>query len=149
LSADLRFFQEASCEVGPVAVLIQQHLQGECSAEVGVADLEDGAHPAVSNLLQDFIAAYARREGRCRRHRGILLLAGIHRLSQMQRFMCQGQAGSTCQFNISRLDDIRVEFARWIIRAISVRMGHRPASLSTTASNNVSGDNAGPLDERS
>ena len=79
LSGDLRFLDEASDEIGVIPVPVEQDLDGEVAAQVGVAALEDGTHPAVSDLAQDLVAAGLVGHFRCgwSDHRGIGLLLGV------------------------------------------------------------------------
>ena len=52
LAADLRLLDEAVDQVGPVAVLLEQDLDGQVAAEVGVAAPEHGAHAAAGDLAE-------------------------------------------------------------------------------------------------
>ena len=56
LAADLRFLDEAADDVLIAAVPIQQDLQGQVAAQVGVAGLEHDAHAAAGDLTQDLVA---------------------------------------------------------------------------------------------
>ncbi len=57
LAADLRLLDEAVDQVGPVAVSVEQDLQRQVAAEVGVAAAVDGAHAAAGDLAEQAIAA--------------------------------------------------------------------------------------------
>jgi hypothetical protein len=57
LAADLRFLDEPAADVGIVAPLVEQHLDGQVAAKVGVAALEDRSHAPFVDLAQDLVAA--------------------------------------------------------------------------------------------
>ncbi len=61
LAADLGLLDEAAHHLGPVAMLLQQDLDGQVAAEVDVAPLEDGPHAAPGDLAQELVAAPTRR----------------------------------------------------------------------------------------
>src|SRR5262249_52792972 len=56
LAADLRLLDEPADQLGLVAVLLQQDLDGQVAAQVGVAALEHGAHAAAGDLAVDLVA---------------------------------------------------------------------------------------------
>ena len=56
LAADLRLLDEALDQVGPVAVAVEEDLDGQVAAELGVAALEDGAHAAAGDLAEELVA---------------------------------------------------------------------------------------------
>ena len=62
LAADLRLLDEPADQVGVVAEVLAEDLDGHVAAEVGVAALEHGAHAAAGDLAVDPVA-----ESRCRR----------------------------------------------------------------------------------
>ena len=53
LAGDLRLLDEPADQLGVVAVPLQQDLDGQVAAEVGVAPLEHGAHPAPGDLAEE------------------------------------------------------------------------------------------------
>jgi hypothetical protein len=53
LSGDLRLLDEPVGQLGLVAVLLEQDLDGQVAAEVDVAALEDGTHAASSDLAEE------------------------------------------------------------------------------------------------
>ena len=53
LAADLGLLDEPADQVGVVAVRLEQDLDGQVAAEVGVAALEDGAHAAAGDLAEE------------------------------------------------------------------------------------------------
>ncbi len=55
LAADLRLLDEPVDQVRPLAVLVQQDLQREVAAQVGVATSEHRSHPAAGDLAKDLI----------------------------------------------------------------------------------------------
>ena len=64
LAADLGLLDEAADQLGLVAVCLEQDLDGQVAAEVGVAALEDRPHAAAGDLAQDLVAvALLRRAG--------------------------------------------------------------------------------------
>ena len=69
LAADLGLLDEPADEVGLVAVLLQQHLDGQVAAEVGVAALEDGPHAAAGDLAEELVAVTALARERASRWR--------------------------------------------------------------------------------
>ena len=54
LAADLRLLDEPADHLGVVAVLLQQHLDGQVAAEVDVAALEDRPHAAAGDLAESW-----------------------------------------------------------------------------------------------
>src|SRR5262249_8163527 len=52
---------EAAHELRPAAVLLQQHLDRQLAAQLGVAALEDRAHAAAADLPQQLVLAKATR----------------------------------------------------------------------------------------
>ncbi len=56
LAADLGFFHEPLDQVGPAAVPIEEDLDRQVAAEVGVAALEHGPHPAAGDLAEELIS---------------------------------------------------------------------------------------------
>ena len=64
LAGDLRLLDEAADQLGLVAVLLQEDLDGQVAAQVGVAALEHGPHAAPGDLAQDLErSAPVRRRG--------------------------------------------------------------------------------------
>ena len=59
LAADLRLLDEPADQVGVVAVVLAEHLDGQLAAEVGVAALEHGPHAAAGDLAVDPVAVAA------------------------------------------------------------------------------------------
>ena len=59
LAGDLRLLDEPADQLGLIAVLLEQDLDGQVAAQVGVAALEDGAHAAPGDLAQDLERAAA------------------------------------------------------------------------------------------
>ena len=56
LAADLRLLDEAADQVGLVAEVGPQDLDGDIATQVGVSALEDGAHAAAGDLAVDAVA---------------------------------------------------------------------------------------------
>ena len=59
LAADLRLLDEPADQLGVVAVLLEQDLDRQVAAQVGVTALEDGTHAAAGDLAQELIAVAA------------------------------------------------------------------------------------------
>ncbi len=55
LPADLGLLDEPADQGRVVPVLLQQHLDGQVAAEIGIASLEYRSHAAAGNLAQDLI----------------------------------------------------------------------------------------------
>jgi hypothetical protein len=53
LAADLRFLDEPAHQFGPALVTLQQHLDGQVAAQVGISPLEHGSHAAAGDLAQE------------------------------------------------------------------------------------------------
>ena len=64
LAADLRLLDEPADHLGVVAVLLQEDLDGQVAAEVGVAALEDDAHAAAGDLAEELVATLVARRRR-------------------------------------------------------------------------------------
>ena len=56
LPADLRLLDEPPGHVGPVGVLLQQHLDRQVAAQVDVAAAQHGAHAAAGDLAGELVA---------------------------------------------------------------------------------------------
>ena len=56
LAADLGFLNETADQTRIVAVLLEQDLDGQVPAEVGVATLQNRTHAAPGNLTQKLVA---------------------------------------------------------------------------------------------
>ena len=52
LASDLRLFDEAPDQVGPMVMLLEQDLDGQVAAEIGIAPLEHDPHRAAGDLAQ-------------------------------------------------------------------------------------------------
>ncbi len=64
LTADLRLLDEPAHQLGLVLVALEQDLDGQVAAQVGVAPLEDRPHPAPGDLAEELVAvAMLRRRG--------------------------------------------------------------------------------------
>ena len=57
LTADPGLLEEALDQLGAVAVILEQHLDGQVAAEVPVPTSEDRAHAAASDLAEDLVPA--------------------------------------------------------------------------------------------
>src|SRR5262249_62391536 len=57
LAADLRLLHEALDHPDLALVRLQEHLDGDVAAQVGVAPLEHGPHAAPGDLAQELITA--------------------------------------------------------------------------------------------
>ena len=82
LPADLRLLDEAADQVGPMAMLLEQDLDGQVAAEVGIAPLEHGPHRAAGDLAQELhVRGAGRRRGQLGRrrpdHRGLGVAPGV------------------------------------------------------------------------
>src|SRR3954451_24873147 len=59
LAGDLGLLDEPSDQVGVLAMLLEQDLDGQVAAEVAVAPLDDNAHAAAGNLAKKLEAGEA------------------------------------------------------------------------------------------
>jgi hypothetical protein len=63
LPGNLRLLEEAADQLGAIAVFVQQHLDRQFPAELGVASFEDGPHAPAADLVEQQVAS----RGGCRR----------------------------------------------------------------------------------
>src|SRR5262249_56588661 len=66
LPADLRLLEEAPDYLGPMGVLLQQHLDRQVAAQIDVPAAQDSAHAAAGDLALELVAVarlFRRRHG--------------------------------------------------------------------------------------
>ena len=101
LAADLRLLDEPADQVGVVAVLVQEDLDGQVAPQVGVAALEDRAHAAAGDLAEELVAAS--RVGR-RAAAGPGLTTGVSGSASVSRSRTRGTGPTAASSTVKHRD---------------------------------------------